>query len=129
MHRGVEELAERIKEEDSGEDPRENLELGIMVLQMHQLVRDDGLNLIPLEEGYETTGDQDVPFLTANSHRDRVVRFDDSHPNARHALELSEKGHMLLEPRLIRAEVPRGEPADYGRVPKPPHEEGDDRGA
>ena len=54
MHCGVEELAERIEEKQARHDPGENFELGIVVLEMHQLMRDDGFHFVFLKEFQES---------------------------------------------------------------------------
>src|SRR5881296_4587468 len=126
MNRRVEELAERIKEQDAGQDAREYLELGVVVLQMHELVSDDGLDLVLLEKLQKPSGNENSAPPSTDGHGDCVVRFHDTDSNQWHSLELPHEVHVLLKPRLPQVCGARRELPDYGVVAVAPDQEGDD---
>src|SRR2546425_12243969 len=98
MHRRIEELAERVEEQDSGEDSREDFEFGVMMLEVHELVHYDWFDLISLQECKQRCRNQDRLIPTAHRHGQSIVRFYNANGNARHALELSDEVHVWLQP-------------------------------
>src|SRR3989304_5377431 len=48
VHGRIEELAEWVEEQDPREDMREHLELGVPVLQLHELMAEGRFELIPV---------------------------------------------------------------------------------
>ena len=89
MDSGIEELAERVEEQNSRQDPGEDFELRIVVLEVHELVGDDAVELVFLQELEEPTRKENAPVLAAYRHGQGVVRFHDADLHAGDILELS----------------------------------------
>ena len=68
MHRGIEELAERVEEQDSGEDSREDFEFGVMMFEVHELMPYDRFDLVPLQKREQPCRNQDGLIPTAHRH-------------------------------------------------------------
>src|SRR5438093_11364104 len=96
MNRRVEELAERIKEQDARQDAREYLELGVVVLQMHELVSDDALDLVLLEKLQKPSVNEHGASPSPDGNGDCFVRFDDAGANALHPLETPQAAQVFL---------------------------------
>ncbi len=127
MDRRVEELAERVEEQDPRQDAGEDFELRVVVLQVHHLVSDHRLDFLPVEQRQEAPGDEDCRIGPADRHGERSVRFDHPDLGVGYAFELAEHLHEVREPRLVLAEIAGRElPEDCG-VSVLPDDGGDHR--
>src|SRR2546425_938944 len=125
VYGGVEEFAERVEEEDPGQHTGENLELRIVMLQMHEFVSDHCIGLLVVEEGQETARQEDASLFPPHRQRDHLIRFDQTKAHGRDTFEFSQPIDVLLNPRRFIGKFARSEPPDHGRVPEPPYEHGD----
>src|SRR6266540_7558887 len=124
----VEELAERIKEKNPGQDSREHLEFGVVVFQVHEFVCHHGFEFILLEELEGTSRNQDVAGPSTHRQGDRIIRLDDTQAHVGHSLELSKQVQILLHPSLALVRIPRRKLPDHGCVPVTPCQDGDEDG-
>ena len=69
MHRRIEELAERVEEEDPRKDPGEDLEFGVMMFQMHEFVSHNRLEFVLVKKSEQTARDEDDLFLSPDGYR------------------------------------------------------------
>ncbi len=128
VYSGVEEFAERVEEKDPGQHTGENLELRIVMLQMHEFVSDHRIGLLEVEKGQETARQEDASLFPPHGQRDNLIRFDQTNVHGWDTFEFSQPIDVLLNPRLFLGKSARREPPNHGSVPEPPNEHGDRSG-